>query len=368
MNNFNSNESKATHSEKLIDIKVETRKNSRLALYLAFLALFFTTVGITVGYKHWLRIHDKAKSALVEINKIQMQLSYTAKSDKVDQLQASLTQSSSDAEQQLSKAIQELKQIHKQTMYSAKTVTDQIQEFTLQQQNNTTKSTTLKRSLKTEIRFLLETAKHRLIYNHDKISALQLLKTADQLLIQTASTDLLIAREKLAHDIAQLEQLPTLDIEKLIQEIYQLEIQIKPLAVLENEFHQNKNSTLFEVNNKDNFTGKVKDYLNHSISISKQINPPRYTLNTSDKKRTDQLLKLRFESLRLMILQRQDALYHLQIKSIKNMLDLYYSTSVSKAWLTTLNELDKQNLSPQYPSISSALNIIVKTSSTEGNL
>lgn len=347
----------------------ETRKNSRLALYLAFLSLFFTALGITVGYKHWLRIHDKAKLALTEITVLKEQLSHTANNSKVEKLRASLAQSSDDAEQRLTNAIKELDQIRKQTTYSAKTVTDQIRELTLLQSINDrpnghaiNTTNTTQRTLQTEVRFLLESAKRSLHINHDKVSALQLLKAADQLLIQVASEELLSVREKIAQDIIQLEQFSLPNIADLSHLISQLEMDIEPLSALETTLAKGQKIDLFQVDDENSLTGKVKNYINDSVTISKQTESPRYALSLVDKQRTDQLLKLRLESLRLMLFKRHNTTYHQQIKTIKHMLDLYYSPVDTKPWLVTLEKLNEQNLVPSYPELSTALEQLILVS------
>ncbi len=338
----------------------ETRKNSRLALYIAFLALFFTAVGITVGYKHWLRIDDKARAALKEINVIHLQLKETANKAKVEELSAHLTESSNEAEQRLTESLHELDQIREQTTYYAKTVTDQIAELTLKPLKQISQQTTQSAQL-AEVRFLLESAQRRLMMNYDKDHALQFLKAADQVLIQIGSTELLPVREKLAHDIAELERFSIQDTHQLSTTISQLEQDIKPLADLQKDLANSETVQLFEgVDDTESLTGKVKTYINDSISIRKQTTLPRYAPNTSDKNRIDQLLQLRLESLRIMALQRHDALYHQQIKSIKQMVELYYSIEDSQPWLAILDELDAEDLTPQRPNISSALDTLLQ--------
>ncbi len=336
-----------------------------MAFYIAFLALFFTVVGITVGYKHWLRIDDKAKSALKEIHIIKQQLTQTADKDKVEQLSTSLTQTSNDTQLRLTEALQELDQIREQTTYSAQTVTDQIAELTRQQKNQDNHTPWKKTDSLiqlAEVRFLLESADRRFMMDYDKHSALRFLKAADQLLIQIASPELLPMREKLSADIAQLERFSSPDIKMLSATIRKLDNAIKPLAELEKELANGDPILLFEESDNDSLTGKVKNYINDSLSIRKQTTLPRYAPNNSDKERIDQLLRLRIESLRLMTMQRHNQQYHLQIESIQHMLELYYSVVDAKPWLATLDKLSEEDLTPQRPIISTALDALLETS------
>ncbi len=344
---------------------VVTRKNSRMAFYIAFLALFFTAVGITVGYKHWLRIDDKAEAALDEITHIKQQLSHTANKDKVEELSANLAQTSNDAEQRFSDSLEELDQIRQQTNYSAQTVKDQIAELTLQQSEQNTRTLSTPNVLKAEVRFLLESAKTRLAMDYDKTNALLFLKKADQLLIQMASPELLPVRESLSKDITQLEQFSDVNVRALSNTITELSEKIKPLATIEKELLNGEQITLFGEVDHSSITGKVKDYINDSISIRKQTTLPRYAPNNEDKKRIDQLLQLRLESLRMMAMQRYDKQFHQQIKTLKLMLELYYSIDDARPWLVTLEQLDSENIEPSLPTISSALNKLLEQSQNQ---
>ncbi|MEZ5447814.1 MAG: hypothetical protein R3E89_01885 [Thiolinea sp.] len=40
-------------------------------MFIAFLALFFTAAGIAAGYKHWQRMHERAKSNAAQIRQLQ---------------------------------------------------------------------------------------------------------------------------------------------------------------------------------------------------------------------------------------------------------------------------------------------------------
>jgi len=354
---------------------VETRKNSRMAFYIAFLALFFTAVGITVGYKHWLRIDDKAESALAEIKVIKQQLSQTAKKHNVEALSASLTQSSNDAEQRLNDSLIELDQIREQTNYSAQSVTDQIAELTRQQSqlNNNPKQDNHKPTYAVhliqlaEVRFLLESAKHRFTIHYDKDPALHFLKAADQLLIQISSPQLLTVREKLKADISTLEQFSAPNVKLVSAHIRELDQSIQPLATLEKELTNGESLAIFKEVDDNSITGKVKQYINDSVSIRKQTTLPRYAPNSNDKKRIDQLLRLRLESLRLMTLQHYDEEFHQQIKSIKQLLELYYSVTDSTPWLAALDKMDAENISPQHPNISTALDTLLNMHLTTSN-
>lgn len=335
---------------------VETHKNSKLALAIAFLALFFTVIGITVGYKHWLRIHDKAKLALQEISSIQQQLKQTARQSSVDELRKHFEETSNAADQRLADSIHELDKIREKTEYSAKTVTDQIAALTIQNQNQTSNSATQSgQPGLAEIRFLLESAKRRLNISYDKKSALALLKEADKLFIQLNSPQWLTIREKLANDIATLQQFSLPDIDALSTQIDRLDKAIIPLAQVEKTLPNSEEVLLFENPDTEKLTGKIKAYLNDSITIHKQTDPPRYALDKSNKERIDLLLELRLESLRLMLYERNNEAWHQQIARLRHMLDVYYPPTIAKPWLDTLDRLDRVNLAPPLPNINSAL-------------
>jgi uncharacterized protein HemX len=108
------------------------------------------------------------------------------------------------------------------------------------------------------------------------------------------------------------------------------------------------------VEEKDTLTTSIKQYFKQSIKLHKTGTAPRQLLAESDKKRIDQLIQLRLESLQLMLLQRQDSAYHWQINRLIKTLNRYYPEQQAKPWINTLENLANQRLNTEPPSLASS--------------
>lgn len=336
-------------------------RTARFASYIAIGALCFTALGVSVGYKHWLRISDKAKQALGEIEVMQRQLDAKAESsDLANAIRAfeSSTQTNADT---LNSALQQLNTIKEETVYAASTVNEQIQDLTALQEGPPQIRTRMTRAEArlAEIQFLLESADNRLVFFYDTAGAMALLKAADMMLIRIGSSDLLPVRERLKKDIAKLEQYELPDTKKLLAKVSNMEKNLPQLATLATDAETTEVVDIFKTEDGDNsFSGKFKNYVNNSISITKDTESPKETLNLANKQRIDQLLKLRLTALRLNILERQDSEYHYQINQINRMLDKYYLKGQRDQWQQALSEMKELTLNPEAPTIDSALQFI----------
>lgn len=336
-------------------------RTARFASYLAIAALFFTAIGVSVGYKHWLRISEKAKQALGEIQVLQRELDAKANSAELIRAKEAFESRSQANTDKLHSTLEQLNNIKEETMYAASTVKTQIEELTQLQQGPPQIRTRITRAEArlAEIQFLLESANNRLLLSYDKAGAEALLKAADKMLIRMGSTDLLPVREMLKKDIAQLERYELPDTKTLLATVTEMENGIKPLTELSANEEVSKSVTIFETTTDDqSLTGRFKHYINNSISITKDTQSPEETLNLANKQRTDQLMKLRLTALRLNILERQDSEFHYQISQINSMLDKYYLQEERAPWKETLSEMNDLTLNPEAPAIDSALKFI----------
>ena len=80
------------NDEEQIKLLKKINRRTRFTQFLAWLALFFTAVGIAAGYKNWLRIHDKAKLSLKQIVEIRGEIPDFAKKSKVQFLEKEINE------------------------------------------------------------------------------------------------------------------------------------------------------------------------------------------------------------------------------------------------------------------------------------
>lgn len=354
-------------------------RRSRFTLFLAWLALFFTIVGIAAGYKNWLRIHDKAKAGLRGIEEIRLELPKLAQKSRVDVLQKDISDNLMDSKTHLDKAMHELRNIQDSTQHIAETVYVQVEALTKQQEAVVKIQTpTIKDWSLGEVHFLLQTAVQRFKLKKDKEGAIQAFKMADTLLVEQGSLELLNVRKQISKDIATVNQFAVADIDLLSNDIDTLLSNLKPVITADEQesegidllptktsdthtdlsFDTKENE---KKNNNESLVSRVKKSINAAVVIRKYEQPIQKEMDIEAKQRLFQLISLRLETLRMMLLQGSNDNYHQQIKRIKTLTKSYYpdDEKLQKA-LDSLNEID---LSPDIPTVSLSLTLLEKAMS-----
>lgn len=337
-------------------------RRTRFTQFLAWLALFFTMVGIAAGYKNWLNIHDKARAGLDGVAEIKKALPELAQKKRVAVLEKELNDNFKDNKAHLDAAMHELRNIQDSTQHIAETVYTQVEELTKQQEAVVKIQTpTIKDWSLGEVHFLLQTAVQRFNLKQDQIGAIAAFKLADSLLVERGSLDYLPVRKQISEDIAAVKQYAVVDTSKLSQKIDDLLMQLKPLPPSKEE--KVKASELIPVNsdNKEELPGngslvsRVKATINNAVVIRKEGKTLQAEMDIVAQERLYQLLSLRLETLRMMLLQGDNKNYHQQTKRIKELTKSYYPEKTNITLLQQLDYLDSANLSPILPDISQSL-------------
>jgi uncharacterized protein HemX len=354
-------------------------RRSRFTLFLAWMALFFTIVGIAAGYKNWLRIHDKAKAGLRGIEEIRLELPKLAKKNRVDVLQKDINDNLMDSKTHLNKAMHELRNIQDSTQHIAETVYVQVEALTKQQEAVVKIQTpTIKDWSLGEVHFLLQTAVQRFNLKKDKKGAIEAFKMADILLVEQGSLELLTVRKQISKDIATVNQFAVANVDLLSKDIDKLLSSLKPIiSTVEQESKtvellptktsstdipsgddtkEDKDKENEKKNPKESLVSRVKKSINAAVVIRKYEEPIQKEMDMEAKDRLFQLISLRLETLRMMLLQSSNDNYHQQIIRIKTLTKSYYpdDEKLQKA----LDSLNDVNLSPDVPDVSLSLTLL----------
>ncbi len=346
-------------------------RRTRFTQFLAWLALFFTAVGIAAGYKNWLRIHDKAKLSLQHIEEIRGEMPNFAQKTKVQLLEKEINENIKENKTHLNKAMHELRSIQDSTQHIAETVYVQVEQLTKQQAPIKTQTPTINDWSLGEVHFLLQTAVQNFELKKDKSGAIAALKLADNLLLERGSIELIPLRKQISNDIATVNQFEIADVSLLSQKIDALMLKLKPAADKAEktgekvELLPSKNKTETSTNettkkDKESIVTRVKNSINNAVIIKKFDKPLQEIMDTEAKENLFQLFSLRLETLRIMLLQGDDENYHKQIVRIKTLLEKYYSESDAFEFNKQLDVLSEVNLAPNVPDISSSLKLLEK--------
>ena len=345
-------------------------RRTRFTQFLAWLALFFTAVGIAAGYKNWLRIHDKAKLSLKSIEEIRGDMPDFAMKSKVQFLEKEINENIKENKTHMNAAMHELRSIQDSTQHIAETVYIQVEKLTKQQAPLTAQTPTINDWSLGEVHFLLQTAVQNFELKKDKSGAIAALKLADNLLLERGSIELLPVRKQISTDIATVNQFEIADVSALSQKIDALMLKLKPVEIITEKTGEkveliptnNKTQATEETPKKakESIVTRVKKTINNAVLIKKFDKPLQEEMNKDAKENLFQLFSLRLETLRIMLLQSDDANYHKQITRIKALLVKYYPESDTPEFTKQLDELSKVNLAPSVPDISSSLKLLEK--------
>ncbi len=345
-------------------------RRTRFTQFLAWLALFFTAIGIAAGSKHWFRIDDKTKLALQQIQEIKEEIPNFAMQEKLSILEKELNDNFKTNKAHLDKAMTELRTIQDSTQYIADSVYVQAEELTKQKPDVKIQTPTLKDWSLGEVHFLLQTAVQQFELKKDKESSVVSFKLADNLLLERGELELLPVRKKISEDIATVNQYAAIDVSTLSQKIDDLLVSLKPVddentAVSRSlELIPTDTNTTENTNNqtekKDSLVNRVKKTINDAVIIRKLEKPLQEDLDKDAKERLYQLFSLRFETLKIMLLQEDNENFKKQIARIISLVTNYYSEEDRTPYLEELNDLGQVNLSPAIPKADSSLKLLEK--------
>ena len=350
--------------------KKERRFRGWFTLFLAWMALFFTAIGIFAGYKNWLRIHSKAKENKASIELIQKQLDDMPSNEKLSAIRTEILEKTKKLEEQTSQTLTKTQRYAQQAQHYAETIDAQVAEITQMQarlQLNS-KPSTSKDWILSETEFLLRMANRQLHLDNDKKSALAALKAADENLARLGSPHFLPVRQQISKDIVRLEQYNEVDIADLSQQITSMIIGLSPLPANDaaeitegkpiklgsddkaEASNENKENSLWSDVKK-----QAADAFNQAVIIRKHNQPIQNELDAESRLQLYRLIQLRLETLRMMALQGLDTEYHQQIKLINKAVSEYYPKKRAESLLKTLQQLDAYNLAPKKPDISASI-------------
>ena len=215
-----------------------------------------------------------------------------------------------------------------------------------------------------EVKQLIQLAHYNLIYLRDPSSALSALHLADKQLAELNSPPVALdtLRNLLAQNIANLNALPHLDLSSALTQLNALQIQATQLPLLNNE------STVKEAS--PNAKTSEKKWLNaieaslHSfqqlIVIRHLDKPIQPLLPEAQQQVLQHNLQFLLQQAQWALLHQQQTIYQASLLQAKKAIQQHFAenSSVVQAMIQRLNELEKINLQPSLPDLTSTLQAV----------
>jgi uroporphyrin-3 C-methyltransferase len=340
--------------------EADTAKTARkpwFTMFIAWLALFLTVIGIMAGYKNWLHIHNKTKDNQVKLSDVEATLDGFSSTEQLKAIEQTVNEKLINVEEQSAKQLKKMQQLMQEAEHYTESMESQIAGITRLQgqlQRNATPASS-KDWILSDTEYLLRMANRQLHFNKDKASTIALLKEADTNLASLGEPHYLPVRQQLAKDIALLEQWAAPDTASILQAITALGLQIQPLPVMDVNLEEGEEKTLLDVEEQDGQTPDIwtdmKKQLKDAVTIRKFDKPIKAAMDADSRLQLHRLLQLRIETLKQLVLHADDEQYHQQVTLIKETIQTYYPENSQKSLLESLQALDKEQLSPAVPDI-----------------
>ena len=335
------------------------RKRSIFTLFLTWLALFFTIIGIAAGYKNFLRVHDKAKQARDDAKVAVALMPQMASKASIETWQQQVRSQLVANQAQSADELTELRALKNSNVYIETTLKKQIEQLTRQQQLLNSQVSSVPKQLGdswqiAEIRYLLKIAERHLRLNQDASTAIIALKAADQELIALASPSLLPIRALIARDIASLQGFQSVDLASVLSTIDDLAKQLSPL--LTNERLEGKKPDAIEDmgRNTDSVLNRMKAKLDEAVVIKRYDNKLAQTIKGDTQLVRYELIRLKLETLKLLALKSQQKAYKGQLEQLAQLLKLEHTGLLDRSASATLSRLEGMALQSAPPKLLSA--------------
>lgn len=229
--------------------------------------------------------------------------------------------------------------------------------------------------LMAEAEYLVQLANHRLLLEKDVATAAVALKAADARLAEVADPALLNVRKILANDLQILNNIPTIDLAGLSVTLSALSNNIPnlPLSTPDPKTHKitqtEKAAASTEVKGISELPAAIWKDIKSLIVIRNHEKPLQPLLAPNQHFFLIQNLALLLEQSRLALLNGHNEIYQERLLTTEKWINLYFDTehNVTRNMLASIDELQKFDIDPTLPDISSTFSAIKKYR-TQGQL
>jgi len=229
--------------------------------------------------------------------------------------------------------------------------------------------------LMAEAEYLVQVANHRLLLEKDVATATVALKAADARLAEVADPALLSIRKILAKDLQTLNNIPTIDLAGLSVSLSAMSNNIPnlPLNTPDPKTHKlnqlEKTQASSEVEGIKDLPAAIWKDLKSLVVIRNHEKPLEPLLAPNQHFFLVQNLALLLEQARLALLNGHNEIYQERLATTKKWINQYFDTehNVTRNMLASIEELQKFDIDPALPDISSTFSAIKKYR-TQGQL
>ena len=219
-----------------------------------------------------------------------------------------------------------------------------------------------------EAEYLIQLASYRLLLEKDVTTAMVALKAADERLAEIADPALLKIREQVKKDVVALNNIQVVDLAGLSVTISALSNNISNLPLLTPDpktqeiIKEEKASAPSETKSLQELPAAIWEDIKGLIIVRNHQKPVKPLLAPGQHFFLTQNLALLFEQARLALLNRNNAIYQERLQAITKWINQYFDLehNITRNMLASIQELQKFDINPDLPDISSTFATIKK--------
>ncbi len=337
--------SKSANDNKPLASNSANNKISKLAVLALIIALL--AIGASAGHYYW---SEQQKGLFSQ------HLS--------DKIQKQLQQSQGQVAQQLTQKLAQQQQAHNTQLNRLKTSIERntensIMELQKQQQQQMASLRQNQPSdwLLQEAEYLIRVAARSLWLEKNTSTAINLLTDADQRIQELNDPQFLELRQIIQQDIAQLQLLPTLNIDEIILKLMALDQQIKQLPLF-----AIKKFDSDAANTSNELTGEISDWREnlaktwHKITekfltVSRKTSNEKPLISPQFQQNLRENLSLKIQTAIWAASKAKQSIYRESLTDVNNWLNDYFdmSATANKNFSQNISLLQQQVISADYP-------------------
>lgn len=227
-----------------------------------------------------------------------------------------------------------------------------------------------------EARHLITIANHQAQLNHNPAAAAAALEAADQRLTDTSDPSLLKARQIITDDIIALRNVATHDISGIALTLSQLEKSVSGLPLKDEEPTTSAEAESAGEQEQEDFSGisgffkKIWHDIKGLVTVRRNSDEVNAALLPPGQRFfLQQNLRLKLQTARLALLQRDTQIFHDSLNTATQWLESYFDSSAASTanLLSTIASYQEIELMPDLPDISKSLKALDEWSSNQQN-
>lgn len=265
---------------------------------------------------------------------------------------------------QQTQSIQQTKSNSQAAVQAANNIQLQLNQFILKNQQLSDSLLSTQEKIKTlsgrkkqdwmlaEVAHLIKLAQLKLTLQKDKLTAIQLLKTADQQIIKIADNQLLPLREAIANDLSELSLIIDTDITGIYLQLNAISLLIPHLEITALEFQPIEKAIASAEQQANDFKWQdiYQNFLKDFVTIKNHSEPVKPLMTADQRGNLNNNIQLAIQQAQIALLQGDEALYQLNIENVIQWSNDYFKHEQKLAEITEqLNQLKSQIIEARYP-------------------